>query len=117
MDDERRAREAVQIGGTCNVRRADVSKHPIPLSPMPTLTNVPHRVVRRVHCLWRDLESEEAAVRALAPLQLGVGREQGGRLDVRGRGRDVGPEGRRRRYGRPCELDAERAGAGGGVVR
>ena len=80
-------------------------------------TDVLHRVVRRGDGAQRDLEREEAAVRALAPLQVGVARDERARDRVRGSGCDPRAERGRRRDGRARELDADRAVAGHRVVR
>ena len=52
-------------------------------------TNVPHRKIRRVHGLGRDLEREEATVRALAPLQIRVRGDESARKHVCGGGEDA----------------------------
>lgn len=79
------------------------------------ITDVPHRVVRRLDVLRVDRQREEPAVRALAPLQVVVDLDQLGGDYVGSCGPDV-PEGRAGGHGCPCELDADGAFAGDWVV-
>lgn len=80
------------------------------------LTDVPHRPVRRVRLVRIEGEREESAVRALAPLEVGVrGDEDSRDLVCVDRGDPCAERGRRR-DGRPGEFDADRAFAGEWVV-
>lgn len=80
------------------------------------LTDVPHGVVRRARGGRVQREREEAAVRALAPLQVLVDLHVVLRDLVRGEGLDVRAEGGPGCDGRASELDANRALPGDGVV-
>jgi hypothetical protein len=86
LDLEHRRHEAVQV------RVADVA----------------HRVVRRSRALGGELEREEPAVRALAPLQIHVRpvRDETLRDRVRRRWRDVLAESARGAHSSACELDS-----------
>ena len=80
------------------------------------LTDVPHGVVRRVRLVRVEREREEAAVRALAPLQVRVDADEDLRLSVCVGGAHVRPEGRARGHCCAGELDTDRAVSGDGVV-
>ena len=80
------------------------------------LTDVPHRPVRRVRLVRIQREREEAAVRAFAPLQVGVHGDIANRDVVRTLWRHPGAERGRRCDCSPGELDADRTVAGDGVV-
>ena len=80
------------------------------------LTDVPHCPVRRVRLVRIQREREEAAVRAFAPLQVGVHGDIANRDVVRTLWRHPSAERGGRCDCSPGELDADRTVAGDGVV-
>lgn len=111
---------------TMNVALGKASKFALPseggecCASSPTreaiLTDVPHRPVRRVRLARIECEGEESAVRAFAPLEIGVRGDEDSRDLVCVHRGDPCAERGRRRDGRPGEFDADRAFASKWVV-
>ena len=80
------------------------------------LTDIPHRPVRRVRLVRVQRECEEAAVRAFAPLQVGVHGDIANRDVVRTLWRHPSAERGARCNRSPGKLDADRTVAGDGVI-
>jgi hypothetical protein len=76
------------------------------------VADIVHRIVRRCQELGRDSQRKEATVRALAPLQVCIDRNELLGEDIRCRRANVGSEGTWRRDCSACELDAESTSAG-----